>query len=60
MHLIGLTFYDLDKEVKYRIVNVQDGLTCVVAEYDLIENLDVGDHLEMELLRVLPFIELQY
>ena len=60
MHLIGLTFYDLDNEINYRIVNVQDGSTCIIVEYDLIEDLDVGDHFEMELSRVLHFIESQY
>jgi len=60
MYLIGLTFYDLDNEINYRIVNVQDGSTCIIVEYDLMEDLDVGDHFEMELSRVLHFIESQY
>jgi len=60
MHLIRLTFYDLDNEINYRIVNVQDGSTCIIIEYDLMEDLDVGDHFEMELSRVLHFIESQY
>ena len=60
IHLIGLIFYNIDKKVNYKIVNVQDGSTYVIAEYDLIEDLDIGDKLEMELSRVLPFIELQH
>ena len=45
MHLTGLTFCDIDKEVNHGIVNAQVGSTCAVAECDLMENLDAADHL---------------